>query len=138
MNRVSLKVPSDPKFLSLVRKVVGKAAELAGFDEKDVCQVQLAITEACSNIIRHSYKNDYSQEIEIEVAIGDEGISMIVKDQGESAGNSILEPIEKVELTPGGLGVNLIHKCMNEVDYERVNDHTNRLCMVKRLNSGSR
>ena len=32
-NRVSLKVPSDPKFLSLVRKVVGKAAELAGFDE---------------------------------------------------------------------------------------------------------
>lgn len=134
-NRVSLKVPSNPKFLSLVRKVVGKAAELVGFGEKEVCQVQLAVTEACSNIIRHSYHNDYDQEIEIEVVLTEEGISMILKDRGEDAGDSILKPTKTIDLSPGGLGVHLIHKCMNQVAYERLGDEKNRLCMVKRLNS---
>ena len=49
--------------LADIRKFVFQAASNAGFDEKEIYAVELAVDEACSNIIEHAYEGEGKGDI---------------------------------------------------------------------------
>jgi serine/threonine-protein kinase RsbW len=127
---------ADFQNLDSIRDFVGKAAEQAGFSEKEVYSVQLAVDEACSNIIEHAYDGIPDGRIEISCEIEAGQITVVIHDHGKEFDMSrVRKPNLSRDLNDreiGGLGVYLMHKLMNEVTFSSSKKHGNTLTMVKR------
>ena len=50
-------MPSNPRFLSVVRAAVGELGVIFGLPDDECVGVTLAVDEALANVIRHAYKN---------------------------------------------------------------------------------
>ena len=53
--KVSLEIPPKPQFVSLCRLALTAICREHRFTDDDIADLKLAITEACSNSIRHAY-----------------------------------------------------------------------------------
>lgn len=118
-----------------IRGFVGQSARAAGFDEKDVYSVQLAADEAASNIIEHAYDGPSDASFELSCSFRNKRLIMTFVDQGKSFD---FARVEKPDVTAdlsdrkiGGLGIYIMHKLMDEVDY-KVTPSGNILRLVKR------
>jgi len=136
------KVTFDADFDNLdeIRDFVGDAASLAGFSDKEIYAIQLAADEASSNIIEHAYAGMKGGKLEIECSIFDDGLEIVMRDQGKSFNpSSVPEPNVKADLSErkiGGLGMYLMRKLMDEVTYESSDETGNILTMIKRVGDG--
>ena len=77
-----LQVPSSTENLALIREFVSSAAGQAGFDEKDIGKLELAVDEACANVIEHAYGHDVSKEVVVRVRLDDEFLKIDIEDTG--------------------------------------------------------
>ena len=93
--------------------------------------MKLAVDEAVTNIIHHSLKNDFDRTIEIDLVLAERGLEVFLRDDGEPAGDPNLQPLEPSPDRPGGVGLCLIHQCMDKILYERLSNNRNQLCLVK-------
>jgi len=116
---VVLDTSSDPELLPLSRCFVQQAAIQAGFEERDSRRIMLAVDEACTNIIRHSYRGDVTKRIIITCRwTRGEHLEVRLKDFGQGVDPRLLETHEKKDLSqPGGLGLCIMRQVMDEVKY---------------------
>ena len=127
-----LHFPSDPRFLSALRAMIGSVAEMIGFGEKEVGMLQLALNEAVTNIIRHSLKNDFDRTIELELELAERVLEVVLRDDGEPAVEVFdCRPAAPSPDRPGGTGLFLMHECLDKIQYERLSDNRNELRFVK-------
>jgi serine/threonine-protein kinase RsbW len=129
------------KFESLpkIRSFVVQAAKKAGFVEADIYAVELAVDEACSNIIEHAYGAEGVGDIKCTYWITDKELEIVITDKGRPVEpESIPEPDFSVpldQLKTGGAGLFLMRKMMDDVRFEFTPDQGNRLILVKHRNS---
>ena len=100
-------------------------------DEENTWLLELAVTEAASNIIRHAYNGKPDQRILIEVNTSEEGIDVKLHHWGNSFNP---ESVEKPALDgseDGGFGVYIIENCMDRVTYHKNETGRNSICLVK-------
>ena len=132
--------PADYSSLSPISILVRDIAERIGFDEKRVYDIELAIDEACSNIIDHAYLPGQQGEMTISMATDQNGMTIVLSDQGQPFNpNDIPAPdlISDINVRQErGLGVFLVHQLMDYVHYEVLPDNTNQLTLKKNLTSG--
>ena len=127
--------PARYKNLDDMRQFAAQAARDAGMDDTEVCAVELAVDEACSNIIEHAYGLDKGGEIECTCTAANDCLTVILRDHGKPFNlSSVTEPdlssgLEKRSL--GGLGVHLMRQLMDEVRFEALGEAGNLLTMVK-------
>ncbi len=97
----------------------------AGIDEEIVYKIQLAVDEACSNIIEHAYGNDSKGEINCSCTITNDEIIIVLEDSGKTFDPaSIPKPDLNSELEKrnrGGLGIYFIQQIMDSVTYHTMN-----------------
>ena len=122
---------AESKNLIKVRDFVVKYGRKMGMSQKQTSEVKLAVDEAVSNIIRHAYVGKKGG-FQIEMVKLEDEVELRIKDQGvEFDWNAVLEPdlYKYVESRrKGGLGIWLIKKLIDEVEYNRV-DNNNVLSM---------
>lgn len=127
---------ADFQNLDSIRDFVGSAAERAGLSEKEVYSVQLAVDEACSNIIEHAYDGISDGKIEISCKVEAGQITVVIHDHGKQFDMSrVRKPNLSRDLNEreiGGLGVYLMHKLMDEITFSSSKKYGNTLTMVKR------
>jgi serine/threonine-protein kinase RsbW len=132
-----LKVPSSTENLALIREFVGSIAQQSGMDSADIGKLELAVDEACANVIEHAYGHDISKEVIIRASLDDETLRIDVEDTGRGFDPGLIEPEELEQLVnkrkSGGLGMRLMKTLMDEVRYEIEPGKKNELHMVKRL-----
>ena len=132
--RISI-FPASFDQLDVIREFAGQAAGDIGMDETEVCAVQMAVDEACSNIIEHAYR-EQGGEIEVTCDCRDDVLTITLRDHGEPFDpSSVPEPDLTCDLDErkvGGLGVYLMRQLMDEVKYEQHSDTGNVLVLVKR------
>jgi serine/threonine-protein kinase RsbW len=127
--------PARYKNLDDMRQFAAQAAKDAGMDNTEVCAVELAVDEACTNIIEHAYGLDKGGEIECTCTAANDCLTVILRDHGKPFNlSSVTEPdlssgLEKRPL--GGLGVYLMRQLMDEVRFEALGEAGNLLTMVK-------
>ena len=132
----TLSVDSSTKHLSEVRDFVAAHAQNFGLTEKEISEIRLAVDEAYTNIIKHAYKNSPSNPVKIEVGKDSKKLWISILDQGESfkpdeyKAPDILKRIKNKQR--GGMGVFLIQKLMDQVQYNR-KGNMNEIRMVKNL-----
>lgn len=127
-------MPSDPRFLSIVRAAVDGLVGTFGLSNEECVGVTLAIDEAVANVIRHAYKSRYDQKIEFECVVNEQQMEFTLLDQGEAPDPSRIcaGPMDDVALC--GRGTHLIKAVMDEVEYSQVPEG-NQLKLVKRLHA---
>lgn len=126
--------PGSYESLHPIREFVVKAAEQAGFDEAGVYAVELAVDEACSNIIEHAYGGENKGNIQCTYRISKESLTIVLEDRGRKFDpDSVPEPnfsAQLENLKAGGAGLFLMRKMMDEVRFEFA-EKGNILTMVK-------
>jgi serine/threonine-protein kinase RsbW len=122
--------------LGLISEFVTNAAQDAGLDESAVYAVDMAVDEACANIIGHAYGDEGRGDIEITCRIDEDGLTLVLRDNGRpfdptKVPHPDLEaPLEGRE--EGGLGLFLMRHLMDRVEYKSRPGSGNVLTMVKR------
>ncbi len=136
-----LHVPSSTGNLAMIRDFVASVGEKAGFDEKEVMKLSLAVDEACANVIEHAYGDAAKGEVRVKVSFDAEQVMVEVVDTGKGFDPSQIpaKDVEQLmrERRSGGLGWRLIRSVMDEVQYQIVPGEKNELRMVKRIRKAS-
>jgi serine/threonine-protein kinase RsbW len=122
--------------LDAIRGFAAQAARDAGMQDSEVNAVELAVDEACSNIVEHAYKGRKKGEIECTCDSGPEALTIILRDHGRPFDVSKV-PIPDVDADLkdrriGGLGIFIMKKLMDDVRFEALGKSGNVLTMVKR------
>ncbi len=131
--------PGNTSQLELIRLTTKKITSyLPAFSEDDREDVALAIDEACTNVVTHSYLEGKKGNIKVEYQLEPEILTISILDEGEKGQQFSLDdlsPVDKEEylktLSRGGLGVHIIKKIMDRVEYTVSPGESNRLTMVK-------
>lgn len=128
---IEIRVSSDPKFLTIVRAMVGQVCEVVGVPEEEQHKIILAVDEACANIMKHTFQGDHTQSIVIRCATEGDRLEFVLTDCGPPIDPEKIKPRDLDELRPGGLGTHFIRTIMDEVEYEYKKECGNVLRMVK-------
>lgn len=111
-------------------------ANVPGVSSQILYDVQLAVDEACTNIITHGYQDLNPGSIILDLEIEPDKINVFLTDFGHSFEPSsaptpdIYAPLEEREL--GGYGIFLIQQTMDEMDYQ-VTEDGNKMILTKYL-----
>jgi serine/threonine-protein kinase RsbW len=107
----------------------------SGFGQSEVLEVQLAVEEACTNIVLHAY-GGRAGFLRVSVRIEKDRLKIMIEDNGPP-----FDPTEHMTLhrathddiegPVGGWGIGLIRVLMDEITYERRRGK-NILCLVKK------
>ena len=132
----SLHVPSSTENLVMIREFVTSIGEQAGLPPAEIMKLETAVDEACSNVIEHAYGSDVTKEVSVRATLDDQILEITVTDTGIGFDPSTVEQKGLDKLMrgrkSGGLGMLLMRKFMDTVDYSISSDR-NEQRMVKRL-----
>lgn len=134
-NNAKISISSSTKNLMKVRNFIETNAKKYLTDSNTINQIILSVDEACTNIIKHTYKFDENHIIEIENLISKN--QFIVKisyngDEFDPNKRSIPDMKEYfAKYKVGGLGIPLMKKFMDKIDYLHTINNFNELTMVK-------
>jgi serine/threonine-protein kinase RsbW len=133
----TLQVPSSTENLALIREFVTTIGNQAGLLPAGVAQLELAVDEACANVMEHAYGRDMTKEVTLRATIDGDILEIDVIDTGKSFDPSAVPQMELEKLISnrksGGLGMRLMNALMDEVHYEMIPGKKNQLRMIKRL-----
>src|SRR3990172_1204973 len=104
---------------------VGEASDEAGFDERTRYACQLAVGEACENIIKHGYGGEGRGDILVTAEVAPGEIIIELRDAGPSfnpAGEPSRLELDLEDPQVGGVGLVIIHRVMDEIFYSRDGD----------------
>src|SRR5919112_942201 len=75
---VRLTLPARPENVAVVRHVLGAFAEALRLPDGLVEDLRLAVTEACTNVVRHAYTPGAPGPVEISIRPEDDVVSVVV------------------------------------------------------------
>jgi len=130
---IRITVNSDKQYLAPIRTLVREATDLAGFEEEEAEKIVLAVQEGCANVIRHCYNNCPTERMDIWFCFDDEELEIRIVDYGTFVDPSKIKSRDLDEVRPGGLGVHLMQKVMDEVTYEENESGGTTLTLRKRV-----
>jgi serine/threonine-protein kinase RsbW len=130
---IEIRLTSDPRWLQVLRAAVGQVGHVAGLNLAAVDHLKLAVDEACANIIRHGYGGRTGRAIEASLRLHPDRLEIRLRDFGRKVPPESIRPRAPDPLRPGGLGVHLMHCCMDKVIYREADGPGMELVMVKRL-----
>ncbi|MDA3916657.1 MAG: SpoIIE family protein phosphatase [Deltaproteobacteria bacterium] len=130
---VCLSIKSHPENLRQIRNLINKTLLKTKLSKQNSQNIILAVVEACSNIIKHGYKNDYNQKIDLTVNVEANILTISIIDKGLKFDINSFEPRDVSKVKPGGLGVHIIKQVMDTVEYTQTSQGFNKIKMVKKL-----
>ena len=132
---VTVTFPGRLESLEKISEFIEQAARSACLNEREVYAVQLAVDEACTNIIEHAYRGEGVGDIVCSCDVLGDGLKVVLLDRArpfhpEMFPEPVLNaPLEEVKAR--GLGIFLMHKMMDDVKFEESPGGGNRLTMIK-------
>ena len=130
---VRLTIPAKPEYITLSRLALSGLSRVRSFPDDTLADLKLALTEACSNSVRHAYEGGEGH-VEISFELHDDRLVVEVADDGTGFELDGSGKLDEDELTEGGLGISIIRSIADEVDIDGGADgRGSRLRFVKRL-----
>jgi len=100
---VRLTIPAKAEYITLGRLALAGISHLRDIPDETLHDLKLALTEACTNSVRHAYEAGKEGTVKIVYELGEEDISIEVLDEGE--GFVLDEASEADRMSESGLGI---------------------------------
>lgn len=127
---LALCLPRDAASVPVLRRVAAQALRSIGFHGEDVADVELALTEAASNVLRHSQDGE---EYEVRLELADDRLTLEVVDAGEGFEGDALGRADASDTAEAGRGIQLMRAMSDEVGFEYRPGHGSVVRLVKTL-----
>lgn len=118
---VHLSLPARPENVAVVRHVMGAFADALDLPEKTLADIRLAVTEACTNVVRHAYGEEGGR-MDVEVHPRPERLEIVVADSGRGIAPS-------TDRGGPGLGLAMIGQLADRVQVDRTVHAGSRVAM---------
>jgi serine/threonine-protein kinase RsbW len=112
--KLSLSLPRDEISIPVVRKICSRALEALGVTSECIDDVEVALSEACANVLRHARAND---EYEVSAGVSQEVAVIEVVDHGGGFDIAALSGEETDLTAERGRGIQLMRALMDEVKF---------------------
>ena len=128
--QVVMTLPREARSVPVVRRTVATALASAGVTRECVGEVEVAISEACTNVFQHAGEASY----EVVINIGDEQVTMDVLDSGAGFGSLEAEPEPLEDLdAEGGRGIALMRALSDRAVFDTVTGRGGSVHLMKHL-----
>ncbi len=111
---IRLTLPARAENIAVIRHVLGALAEALAMPPALVDDMRLAVTEACTNVVRHAYDESGEGTIDVVLRPRGDALEVVVADEGRGFGPS-------PDTSGPGLGMSLIAALADAVEVERGN-----------------
>jgi len=139
---LELRCPVQAWVLPHIRTLTCSTAREVGFNDEDISKIEIAVDEACANVILHAYKND-EQRVDglllvrfrqmphgLQVQVIDSGRGSLTG-QRHSGVHDLGEYLTQEKHS--GLGTYIMDHVMDEVEFSFPPDQGTTVTMMKRL-----
>ncbi len=127
---LTLCLPRDAVSVPLSRRVISELLRSVGFHGEDVADVELALTEACSNVLRHSVAgSEYEVRLEIDV----DRVVIAVQDMGPGLPEGTLDRLAADDGAEAGRGIPLMRDLVDDLSFHHVEGQGSVVRMERRL-----
>jgi serine/threonine-protein kinase RsbW len=113
---VKLTIPAKAEYITLVRLALSGLSNLRPLSEETLGDLKLAVTEACSNSVRHAYRDGREGSVDVVYELHSDRLIVEVCDEGEGfpalGGSAAAES----GLNEGGLGIAIIRELADELE----------------------
>jgi len=138
MNSKNITINSEYKNVSSICFIAKTFCEENRISEEKIREIELSLAEALNNIIKHAYKGDETNKINIGMSFENNKLTLVLIDNGEprnNIGKPILEfdPNDIDSLPEGGMGLFIIEQLMDENTYS-CDGNKNIFTLVKYIN----
>lgn len=134
-DHVTLELPAKPEYVALGRLALSGMLLQGAFSSDAVADLKLALTEACSNSIRHAYREGEGQ-IVLGFKVADGCLVLTVRDEGagfdDSEESSVVSGPDGSP-TEGGMGLSIIRAVVDDFVLEQVDAGGTLLTLTKRF-----
>jgi serine/threonine-protein kinase RsbW len=112
--KLTLALPRDEFSVPVARRVLSRSLEVLGVDETVVADIELALTEACTNVLDHAADTD-----EYEVSAGIDGTLCIIEviDRGGGFDDSTQGLVDAEPSAEDGRGIQLMRALVDKVTF---------------------
>jgi serine/threonine-protein kinase RsbW len=115
---VALTIPARPEFIALCRLALTGLARTRALPQELLADMKLALTEACSNSVRHAYNHGHEGEVAIRYHLNEARLVVEVADDGGGFDPEVLaSPGQAAD--EGGLGIAIIRAVTDEFEIAR-------------------
>lgn len=132
--RYNYSAQCSKKNLADIRTFMSKTLNNHFNSEMDIHHMVLAVDEVCANLIIHSHNCDPKESIDLFVDVKKQEVIIEIKDTGNGFNiKNYQEPTINeiiVEKKKGGLGLMLVKRIMDKVEFIKSNN--NNICRLKK------
>ncbi len=131
---VRLTIPARPEYITLGRLALTAIAGLRPLSDETLHDLKLALTEACTNSVKHAYDDEGRGSVDIVYELHADRLAVEVGDAGAGFDPGT-RATDADEFEEGGLGIAIIRAVTDEVEIAEREGGGSRLRFVKRLDS---
>lgn len=130
---VALTIPAKPEYIALARLALSGLAQVRPLEPETLADLKLALTEACSNSVRHAYRKGRSGKVDVRYELDGSRLAVEVVDEGSGFDVSSAATDGGLgELDEGGLGLAIIRALTDELAIDS-HERGSRLRFAKHL-----
>jgi serine/threonine-protein kinase RsbW len=112
---VALTIPARAEYVALCRLALTGIARTRAMAPELVADLKLALTEACSNSVRHAYEEGREGAVVIRYELTDDCLTVEVTDEGSGFDPEVIQRAQE-ELDEGGLGIAIIRAVTDDLE----------------------
>ena len=138
-NQVTLTVPSDFGFLPMILNMVKNMADIMGFEQVSIDQLELGTEEAVSNVIQYAFEGREGANFKIILEPVTLGLNIIIREKGMPFDPSLIHKYSKKTLTTDlnekGLGTYLMKQLFDEIAFYNLGKEGMETRLFKHINN---
>ena len=126
---IKMEISANPEYVSIIRLTTSGIANKVGFCLDDIEDLKVAISEACTNAIKHSLEDRFT----IIYTMIEKGLTIEIIDNGKGYNTKEVSEPDLDNLKESGTGLFIIESLMDEVNVESTEGKGTSIKMTKYL-----
>ena len=126
---IKMEISANPEYVSIIRLTTSGIANKVGFCLDDIEDLKVAISEACTNAIKHSLEDRFT----IIYTMIEKGLTIEIIDKGKGYNTKEVSEPDLDNLKESGMGLFIIESLMDEVNVESTEGKGTSIKMTKYL-----
>ena len=136
---VKLDIPAKAEYVVLGRLALAGLLRARGYSEDAVADLKLALTEACSNSVRHAYDHDDGQ-VHLHFTVHRDRVTIEIRDAGggfheDDVDCPECQTMPELKLSDGGMGISIIRAVVDGFDLRKPDGGGTVLVLTKMLDA---
>ena len=126
---IKMEISANPDLVGIIRLTTSGIANKIGFSIDDIEDIKVAVSEACTNAIKHSY----DKSVNIIYTILENGLDIEIRDNGKGYDVKSIDEPDLTQPRENGLGLFIIKTLMDDVNIESKDNQGTIIKMTKYL-----